>query len=68
MSVVMEKIHRFIYDDICEEVENVMVTVCFTYLSAYTRIKKNDLSFGFLSTVTSIQCTFFYGVNKIFCA
>ena len=48
MSVVMEKIHRFIYDDICEEVENVMVTVCFTYLSVYTRIKKNDLSFGFL--------------------
>jgi len=27
MTSLMEKLHRFIYDDICEVEENIMVTV-----------------------------------------
>ena len=39
MSSLMQRLHRFIYDDICEEVENIMVTVCFTYLSIHDVVK-----------------------------
>jgi len=48
MSSLMQRLHRFIYDDICEEVENIMVTVRFTYLSVYTRCLENDVDSDFL--------------------
>jgi len=37
MTSLMEKLHRFVYDDICEVEENVMVTICIA-TNSYLRI------------------------------